>query len=283
MLDVSILILIFIFGLYAGFISKYNIAHHLTIKIIMIIGIIILQFIRDKYANIYTIVLGTMLVIPYSSKLKEYFEIKDETTKDEGNKQELPKKNKGGKKVKDDNEDKTKKDKGNKKELTKKNKGGKKVKDDDEDDENGEDGEDDEDSKDDKKPGGLFGKKKIERKPVISEIPQKCVNQKIKILIPDNINVETEKMMSCKTMTDICFQMLDPTKQNDMCSSMPEKSFSSSAKVDPLPANKRDQLTADNCVHYLSQCARNKDPIYPGKSLCKNLSTSASAGSGDAI
>lgn len=126
MLDVSILILIFIFGLYAGFISKYNIAHHLTIKIIMIIGIIILQFIRDKYANIYTIALGTMLVIPYSSKLKEYFE----DTEDKGE----TKKDKGDKEDKEEPKNKKKKKK--------------KAKDDDEDDE------------DDKKSGGLLGKKR---------------------------------------------------------------------------------------------------------------------------
>ena len=88
-------------------------------------------------------------------------------------------------------------------------------------------------------------------------------------------------MMSCKTMTDICFQVLDSTKQNAMCSTNPQTSFSSSAKVDPLPANKRDQLTAENCVHYLSQCIKNGDSVYPGESLCKNLSPAA--GSGDAI
>lgn len=90
-------------------------------------------------------------------------------------------------------------------------------------------------------------------------------------------------MMSCKTITDICFQKLDNTQQNAMCSTNPKTSFSSSAKVDPLPANKRDQLTAENCVHYLSQCLKDGDSVYPGESLCKNLSTSASAGSGDAI
>lgn len=227
MLDVSILILIFIFGLYAGFISRYNIAHHLIIKLMIIIGIIILQFIHDKYANIYTIALGTMLVIPYSSNLKEHFE--DAEDKNE---------NKGKKKDDDEDEDDGKKKKKKKKE-------------------------------------------KKEKKPIIPKIPPKCANQKIKILIPDNINVETEKMMSCKTMTDICFQVLDSTQQNAMCSTNPKTSFSSSAKVDPLPANKRDQLTAENCVHYLSQCIKNGDSVYPGESLCKNLSPAAS--SGDAI
>jgi hypothetical protein len=266
MLDVSILILILIFGLYVGFISRYNIAHHFIIKIIMIIGIIILQFIRDKYANIYTITLGTMLVIPYSSILKEYFE--DVEDKGEPNKKE----------------EKTKKTKKDKKDKKDKN-----AKDDNEDEENDEN---------DKKSGGLFGKKKKkddedededdkkkkkkkEKKPFVPKIPPKCANQKIKILIPDNINIETEKMLTCKTMTDICFQMLDNTKQNDMCSSMPKKSFSSSVKVDPIPANKKDQLNADNCVNYLSQCLKDGDSVYPGESLCKNLSTAAS--SGDAI
>ena len=277
MLDVSILILIFIFGLYAGFISRYNIAHHITIKLIMIIGIIILQFIRDKYANIYTIVLGTMFVIPYSSNLKECFE----DTEDKGE----TKKDKGNKGDKEDKEDKEK--------TKKKKKKGKKANDD----------EDDEDDEDDKKSGGLFGKKKKkddededededgkkkkkkkkkEKKLFVPKIPPKCANQKIKLLIPDNINIETEKMMTCKTMTDICFQMLDTAKQNDMCSSMPKKSFSSSVKVDPIPANKKEQLTPDSCINYLSQCIKDGDSVYPGESLCKNLSTAAES-SGDAI
>ena len=268
MLDVSILILIFIFGLYTGFISRYDTAHHFTIKLIMIIGIITLQFIRDKYANIYTIVLGTMLVIPYSSNRKECFENKE----DKGE----TKKNKG--------------DKGDKNEPNKKKKKDKKAKDD----------EDDEDEdEDDKKLGGLFGgkkkkkdddedededgkkkKKKKEKKSIIPKIPPKCANQKIKILIPDNINIETEKMMTCKTMTDICFQMLDTTKKNDMCSTTPKKSFSSSVKVDPIPANKKEQLTVDNCVNYLSQCIKAGDSVYPGESLCKTI---PEAGSGDTI
>jgi len=257
MLDVSILILIFIFGLYAGFISRYTIAHHFTIKIIMVIGIIILQFIYDKYVNVYAIALGTMLVIPYSNKINEYFE----DVEDKGDAKKDKKKNK-----------KTKSDK---------------------------DGEDDDKDDDDKKSGGLLGKKKKkddeddgdddtkkkkktkkEKKPIIPKIPPKCANQKIKILIPDNINIETEKMLTCKTMTDICFQLLDTAKKNDMCSTTPNKSFSSSAKVEPIPANKKDQLNADNCVNYLSQCIKDGDSVYPGESLCKNISE---AGSGDAI
>jgi hypothetical protein len=272
MLDVSILILIFIFGLYTGFISKYNIAHHFAIKLIMIIGIIILQFIRDKYANIYTIALGTMLVIPYSSNLKECFEDaedKSEAKKGKGDKEEPKKKKKKKKKAKDDDEeDDEEDDKDNKKSggLF----GGKKKKDEDDD-------EDDEDGKKKKK------KKKKEKKAIIPKIPPKCAKQKIKILIPDNINVETEKMMTCKTMSDICFQILDTTKKNDMCSTMPKKSFSSSVKVDPLPANKKGQLTIDNCVHYLSQCIKDGDSVYPGESLCSNLAAAGSAGTGDTI
>lgn len=266
MLDVSILILIFIFGLYTGFISRYNIAHHFTIKIIMIIGIIILQFIRVTYVNIYTIVLGTILVIPYSSTIKECFE----DVEDKGEAKKGKKDKKKDKKTKDDKDDKDDKDEKDDKDDDDEKSGGlfgkKKKKDDDEDD--------DADGKKKKK------KKKKEKKPIIPKIPPKCANQKIKILIPDNINIETEKMLSCKTMTDICFQLLDTAKKNDMCSTTPQKSFASSAKVDPIPANKKDQLNADNCVNYLSQCIKDGDSIYPGESLCKSI---PEAGSGDAI
>jgi len=255
MLDVSIIVLIFIFIIYTGFISRYSFIHDSTIKLVMIIGIIILQFIEDKYKNVYMIVLGTILVIPYNNnKMKECFENIENTDKDT-----KPKKGVKDKKNKDSKDDK----------------------------------DDEEDEEDGKKSGGLFGgkkkkkdddddkkKKKKEKKPIIPKIPPKCANQKIKLLIPDNITIETEKMMTCKTMTDTCFALLDPTKQNDMCSTTPNKSFFSTKPVNPIPANKKDQLTVDNCVDYLSRCIKDGDSVYPGEAQCKNIST---AGTNDGI
>ena len=253
MLDVSIIVLIFIFIIYTGFISRYSFIHDSTIKILMIIGIIILQFIEDKYKNVYIIVLGTMLVIPYNNKMKECFENTENMDKDT-----RPKKVFKDKKNKDSKDDKDSKDKKDKKDS-------KDDKDDEEDDEDG------------KKSGGLFGGKK-NKKPTgctesaIPKIPPKCANQKIKLLIPDNITIETEKMMTCKTMTDTCFALLDSTKQNDMCSTTPKKSFFSTKPVNPIPANKKDQLNVDNCVDYLSRCLKDGDSVYPGEAQCKNIS-----------
>jgi len=78
MLDVSIIILLFIFIVYVGFVSRYNIAHHFIIKIVIIIGIILLQFAVDRYAHLYMIVLGTMLVIPYNRAINEHFKDDDD-------------------------------------------------------------------------------------------------------------------------------------------------------------------------------------------------------------
>lgn len=253
MLDVSIIILLLIFTIYTGFISRYSIIHHFTIKMLMIIGIIILQFIVDKYAYVYMIVLGTMLLIPYDNIVKEYFENNDDN-KDTADTKETKKSN--------DKKNKKKKDSKDDKDDDEKSGGlfGKKKK-------------DDKDDKDDK--DGKNGKNK---KPIIPKntIPPKCANQKIKILIPENITIETEKMMTCKTITDTCFPLLDSTKQNDMCSTTPKKSFFSTKPVEPIPSNKKDMLSVDNCGDYLSKCTKDGDSVYPGEAQCKNISTAGS-------
>jgi hypothetical protein len=271
MLDVSIIILLFIFVIYVGFLSKYNITQIKIVKIVIIIGIILLQFAVDKRAHLYMIVLGTMLVIP--REIKECFKEDNEYKEDKEDKKDT-KKSKKSKKSKDsdDKDDKDDKD-------TKKSKKSKKSKDsDDKDDKEGgfslfkkkKSDDDDDDEDDDKETKDAKNKKKTAK--LLNTIQPKCANQKIKLLIPDNINIETEKMMTCKTMSDTCFQLLDITKQNDMCSMTPKKSFFSTNRVEAIPANKKDMLTVDNCVAYLSKCIKDGDSVYPGEAVCKNVS-----------
>jgi hypothetical protein len=206
-----------------------------------------------------------MLVIPYNRAINEHFKDDDDAESKDTKKSKKSKDSKDSKKSKkskdsDDKDDKDDDDEG---------KGGfslikkKKSKD---------DKDDDKDTKDAKD-----AKNKKKTALLLNKIPPKCANQKIKLLIPENITVETQKMMTCKTITDTCFPLLDSTKQNDMCSTTPKKSFFSTKPVEAIPSNKKDILTVDNCGDYLSKCIKDGDSVYPGEAPCKNVSTTGSS------